>query len=86
MKFIFTVLITGLVVMPVFGQSKAEISQVLDMMQKQGTFTKEQIDAVKAQVNAMSDEELKAISDVAKEKMKDPKIRAEAEKLMKGKK
>lgn len=66
-----------------YSQSKAEVETMLDMMEKQGTVSKEQMDMVRAQLKSLNDEDFKKMVEEGKKKMNDPAVKAQAEKLLK---
>lgn len=57
-----------------FSQSKSDISNMLNKMKKSGTFSAEQIDAAKKQLNQLSDEDMKKIIKASQKSLNDPKI------------
>ncbi len=64
------------------GQSKEEVSSMLDQMEKMGTFSPEQVRAAKAKLNNLSDEDLNKIKVKAGSAAQDPKMREEASKII----
>lgn len=80
MKWILSILLMGSFY--VHAQSKEEVSNMLDQMEKMGTFTPEQIKAAKAKLNNLSDDDLNKIKAKAGSAAQDPKMREEASKII----
>ena len=57
-----------------FSQSKAEVSKLLDKMKKNGTFSAEQVEAAKKQLNEISAEDMNKIIKASKKSLSDPKV------------
>ena len=67
-----------------FAQTKQEISGMIDQMKSTGQFSSEQLEAAKAQLMQMDDKQYNALINTAKQKVDDPKVRAEAMKVIGG--
>lgn len=65
-----------------FSQSKKQVSQLIDQLKSSGQFSPEQLEKAKQQLNKMDDETFNSFIQTAKEKSKDPKVRAEAMKVL----
>ena len=70
--------------MSVFALSKEEVKKSLEQMREAGMFTEEQIKAAEKELMGMSQDDLDAIEKKGIEHAKDPKIQAQAQKIMQG--
>lgn len=66
-----------------FGQSKAEMAQMLKQFKANGMFSAEQLKAAEAQLNKMSDSDLNALKAKAAQKMNDPAVQKKLQEMKK---
>ena len=70
----FLILFTLVFSVSGFCTSKAEVKMALEQMKQTGMFTPEQIAEAEKRLNAMSDEEMKALAAEGQKKAQDPEI------------
>ncbi len=88
MKFVL-VLVLSLTSLLGFSEStaentkmKAQIVQFIEQLKKSGKYSPEQLELAKKQLEGMDDADFANLVNVAKEKSQDPKMRAEAMKVL----
>ena len=64
-----------------FGQSKAEMAQMLKQFKANGMFSEEQLKAAEAQLNKMSDDDLNKLKAQAAQKMNDPEVQKKLQEM-----
>lgn len=65
-----------------FAQSKEDINNMLDQMNKMGAFTPEQLAEAKKRLNNLSDKEVEAMAAQARKSAQDPMVQKRAQEIV----
>ncbi len=66
-----------------FAQTKADLNKMLEQMKSQGVFTEEQIDAARAQLQNMNQQDMDKLIEAGKAQMNNPEIQKKLKEVQK---